>query len=70
VIDCNTSCIRILEPIAEEINQLKSLEEKGANSPRFALQVQQPHSSHHIVIATTIDVDVDVDFMITLILFV
>lgn len=44
VIDCNTSCIRILEPIAEEIAQLKALEEKGKNAPKFALQVSAPSS--------------------------
>ena len=41
VIDSNTSCIRLLEPIAEEIQHLKSLEDQEGGAPKFSLQLEK-----------------------------
>lgn len=41
VIDSNTSCIRLLEPIAEEINHLKTVEEQEGGAPKFSLQLEK-----------------------------
>ena len=41
VIDSNMSCIRLLEPIAEEIQHLKSLEDQEGGAPKFSLQLEK-----------------------------
>ena len=52
IIDSNYCTIRILEPIAEEIANIKTLEERGeanGNTPRFSLQLEKRNlSSIHL----------------------
>jgi len=45
IIDSNSSCIRILEPIAEEIATLKAMEERDGTSPRFSMQLERSNLS-------------------------